>query len=52
MLVVNPGSSSLKLRMLEQDDRVAAEEELPASNGEVDFLSSMSAPSSVSPSPT
>jgi acetate kinase len=36
VLVVNPGSSSLKLRLLEPDDRVAAEEDLPASGGEVE----------------
>jgi acetate kinase len=36
VLVVNPGSSSLKLRLLEPDDQVGAEDDLPASSGEVE----------------
>jgi acetate kinase len=36
VLVVNPGSSSLKLRLLDPDDRVGAEDDLPASSGEVE----------------
>jgi acetate kinase len=36
VLVVNPGSSSLKLTLLERDDQVAAMENLPASRGEVE----------------
>jgi acetate kinase len=36
VLVVNAGSSSLKLRLLEPDDRVAASGDVPASHGEVD----------------
>src|ERR1700716_2716269 len=36
VLVVNPGSRSLKLRLLAAGDQVAAEEDLPASNGEVE----------------
>lgn len=36
VLVVNPGSSSLKLRLLEPDDAVSSVEDLPASSGEVE----------------
>ena len=36
ILVVNAGSSSLKLRVLEADDRVSASEDLPARGGRVD----------------
>jgi acetate kinase len=36
VLVVNPGSSSLKLRLLDAGDNIAAEEDLPASGGEVE----------------
>jgi acetate kinase len=36
VLVVNPGSSSLKLTLLERGDQVAAVENLPASQGEVE----------------
>lgn len=36
VLVVNPGSSSLKLRLLESDDGIAAEDDLPASQGDVE----------------
>jgi acetate kinase len=53
VLVVNPGSSSLKLRLLEPDDHVAAEDDLPASSGEVErsalegFLQRATAPDAV-----
>ena len=36
ILVVNPGSSSLKLRLLGRGDEVLADEELPAPGGELD----------------
>lgn len=36
VLVVNPGSSSLKLRLLGRDDAVLAERDLPSSDGEVE----------------
>ena len=36
LLVVNPGSSSLKLRVLGEDDAVLADEELPAPEGRLD----------------
>jgi acetate kinase len=36
VLVVNAGSSSLKLRLLEGDDRVAASGDVPATHGEAD----------------
>jgi acetate kinase len=36
VLVVNAGSSSLKLRMLEPDDTVAGQADLPAAGGEFD----------------
>jgi acetate kinase len=53
VLVVNPGSSSLKLRMLEPDDALGAEDDLPASSGEVErsaleaFLERTPAPDAV-----
>ncbi len=36
VLVVNVGSSSLKLRVLDHDDAVLADEEVPAPRGEID----------------
>jgi acetate kinase len=36
VLVVNPGSSSLKLRLLDAEEHVEAEEDLPAADGEVE----------------
>jgi acetate kinase len=36
VLVVNPGSSSLKLRLLDAAEQIEAEEDLPASGGEVE----------------
>jgi acetate kinase len=53
VLIVNPGSSSLKLRMLEPDDSLGAEDDLPASSGEVErsaleaFLERAPAPDAV-----
>ena len=37
VLIVNPGSSSLKLRVLERDDRVAAQEDLKALEGKAEL---------------
>ena len=36
ILVANAGSSSLKLRVLEADDRIAGETDLPAPEGRAD----------------
>ena len=38
ILVVNAGSSSLKLRVLDPDDRVVASEDLPAPRGQADVV--------------
>ena len=38
ILVVNAGSSSLKLRVLEPDDRVVGAEDLPAPRGQADIV--------------
>jgi len=38
VLVANAGSSSLKLRLLEPDDHVAASRDLPASRGHIDAV--------------
>ena len=38
ILVVNAGSSSLKLRVLDPDDRVVGAEDLPAPRGQADIV--------------